>query len=156
MVSQNPQVLQKFFYLIQLAVGKCPVEIIPIDEKEWEIIFEMSTKQSLVGFVFEGVQKFSENHPNQKPPFTLLCEWIGETEQIKSQNKQMNDRSAMLKRMFEGWGYGNCILKGQGVARLYPVPEVRQPGDIDIWVDGKRDDIIKKLKQDFIGVSYIA
>lgn len=155
MVSQNPQVLQKFFYLIQLGVGKQPEYIISIDEKEWELIFEMSTKQSLVGFVFEGVQKFSERNPDQKPPLANLCEWIGVTERIKLQNRNLNEKSAMLKRMFEGWGYGNCILKGQGVARLYPLPEVRQPGDIDIWVDGKRDEIVKKLKDSLIRVSYI-
>ena len=108
-----------------------------------------------MGVVFEGIQKLSEKCPDQKPSFALLCEWIGQTERIKRQNKQMNEKSAMLKREFEGWGYGNCILKGQGVARLYPLPEVRQAGDIDIWVDGKRDEIVKKLKDSLIRVSYI-
>ena len=155
MVLQMPQILQKIFYLIQLGVGKCPEDSISIAEKEWEVIFEMAIRQSLVGVVFEGIQKLSEKCPDQKPSFALLCEWIGQTERIKRQNKQMNEKSAMLKRMFEGWGYGNCILKGQGVARLYPLPEVRQAGDIDIWVDGKRDEIVKKLKDSLIRVSYI-
>lgn len=152
MVSQIPE---KFFYLLQLAVGKRPVASISIDENDWEEIFEMAIKQSLVGFVLEGVQKLTDCYPEHKPPVDLLLEWIGQTEQIKLQNKQMNERSAMLKQMFEGWGYGNCILKGQGVAKLYLMPEVRQPGDIDIWVDGKRDNIVKLLKDGFIKVSYI-
>lgn len=151
----SSQIQEKFFYLIQLAVGKCPVNFIPIDENEWEVIFEMSIRQSLVGFAFEGVRKLTDKYPEHKPPVELLLEWIGQTEQIKAENKQMNEKSAKLKRIFEDNGYDNCILKGQGVARLYPIPEVRQPGDIDIWVDGKRDDIVKKLKSDSIGVSYI-
>ena len=155
MVTQISQITQKLFYLIQLAVGKCPVDNISLNEKEWEVIFNMSIKQSLVGVVFEGIQKLSEKYPDQKPSITLLCEWIGKTEQIKRQNKQMNDKSAMLKHIFEGWGYGNCILKGQGVARLYPLPEIRQPGDIDIWIDAKRDEIVKKLRDNLIRVSYI-
>ncbi len=155
MVSQHPQIVQKFFCLLQLAVGKCPVEIIPIDEKEWEVIYRMAIKQSLVGVVFEGVQRLTERNSEQKPPLKLLLEWIGQTEQIKSRNKQMDEKSALLKRLFESKRYDSCILKGQGAARLYPVPEVRQPGDIDIWVDGKRDEIIKTLKSDFIGLSYI-
>ena len=149
------QISEKFFYLIQLAVGKCPIDIITIDEKEWEEIYEIAIKQSLVGMVLEGVQKLTDRCPEQKPPVDLLFEWIGQTEQIKAENKQQDERSAMLKRIFEDKGYDNCILKGQGVARLYPKPEVRQPGDIDIWVDGKRDDIVKLLKDGFIGVSYI-
>ena len=42
-----------------------------------------------------------------------------------------------------------AILKGQANARLYPYPWCRQPGDIDIWVDGgliKVTDTLKKLK----------
>lgn len=152
MVSQTPE---KFFYLLQLAVGKHPIDSISIEEKEWEKIYETAIKQSLVGVVLEGVQKLIDRWPEQKPPVEFLLEWIGQTEQIKAENKQMDERSAMLKRMFESKGYGNCILKGQGVARLYPKPEVRQPGDIDIWVDGKRDDIVKRLKNDFIGVTYV-
>lgn len=155
MASQKPQISKIFFYLIQLAVGKHPVDIIPIDEKEWEVIFEMAIKQSLVGVTLEGVQKVTDRYPEHKPPVDLLLEWIGQSEQIKQQNKQMNEKSAMLKRMFEGWGQGNCILKGQGVARLYLKPEVRQPGDIDIWVDGKRDDLVKLLKDGLIGISYV-
>lgn len=152
MVSQTPE---KFFYLLQLAVGKHPVNSISIDENDWEEIYETAVKQSLVGVVLEGIQKLIDRWPEQKPPVELLLEWIGQTEQIKAENKQMDERSAMLKRLFESKGYGNCILKGQGVARLYPKPEVRQPGDIDIWVDGKRDDIVKRLKNDFIGVTCV-
>lgn len=155
MDSQIPQIIKKFFYLIQLAVGKRPLDVLPFDEKEWDELFELSFKQSLVGLVFEGVQKLSDRYPEQKPPVELLLEWIGQTEQIKAENKQMNQRSAMLKRVFEDKGYENCILKGQGVARLYPLPEVRQPGDIDIWIDGKRSDVVKSLKDNFVGVTYI-
>ena len=146
---------EQFFFLLQLAVGKHSVDSISIDENEWEEIYETVIKQSLVGVVLEGVQNLIDRWPEQKPPVELLLEWIGQTEQIKAENKQMDERSAMLKRMFDDKGYDSCILKGQGVARLYPKPEVRQPGDIDIWVDGKRDDIIKKLKSDFIGVTYV-
>lgn len=152
MVSQIPEI---FFCLLQLAVGKHPVDSISIDENEWDEIYEMAIRQSLVGVVLEGVQKLTDRWPEQKPQVELLLEWIGQTEQIKAENKQMDERSAMLKRMFDDKGYKNSILKGQGVARLYPKPEVRQPGDIDIWVDGKRDDVVKLLKDGFIGVSYI-
>lgn len=154
MVSQL-NISLKFFYLLQLAIGKRPIDVIPIDENEWEEIYETAIKQSLVGVVLDGVQKLIDIWPEQKPPVEFLLEWIGQTEQIKAENKQMDERSAMMKRMFESNGYESCILKGQGVARLYPKPGVRQPGDIDIWVDGKRDDIVKLLKDGFIGVSYI-
>ena len=38
-------------------------------------------------------------------------------------------------------------LKGQGNSLMYPVPECRTPGDIDIWVFGDRKDITRFVKE---------
>jgi len=45
----------------------------------------------------------------------------------------LNERCRWLTRTLEGIGLDSCILKGQGVAALYPDPSVRQSGDIDVW-----------------------
>lgn len=146
---------EKLFYLLQLAIGKRPQGAISLNDEEWNSLFEMACKQSLIGVAFEGVQRLSEKDNNQKPPLALLYEWIGQAEQIKRQNEQMDQKSAMLMRILKDWGFDSSILKGQGVARLYPQPEHRQSGDIDIWVDGSRDEIVKLLKNNCIGLSYI-
>jgi len=152
MFSEN---IQNFFLILQLAVGKHIKNTIHINENEWHSIYDIATKQSLVGVMMEGIQRLSEIDNNQKPPLPLLYEWIGIAEHVKSQNKLMDERSAMLTRMLTSWGYDSCILKGQGVARLYPKPELRQSGDIDIWVIGSRDDVVRVLKEHSIDLSYI-
>ncbi len=58
----------------------------------------------------------------------------------------------MLTRIIASWGYKSCILKGQGVAQLYSNPLLRQSGDIDIWVDGKQDEIVSCLRNNCIGI----
>ena len=138
-----------------MVVGKHITDTIHIKEKDWHAIYDIATKQSLMGVMFEGVQRLSEIDNNQKPPLTLLYEWIAQTEQIKRQNKLMDDKSDMLTGILKSWEFDSCILKGQGVARLYPKPELRQSGDIDIWMNGSRDDIVKILKEHYIGLSYI-
>lgn len=152
MFSEN---IQSFFWILQLAVGKHIKNAIHIKENDWHSIYEIATKQSLVGVMLEGIQRLSEIDNSQKPPLKLLYEWTGIAEHIKLQNKLMDERSAMLTRILNSWGYDSCILKGQGVARLYPKPELRQSGDIDIWVNGGRDDVVKVLKEQCIGLSYI-
>lgn len=151
----NSLITQKFIYLLQLAIGKKNVETISLNDDEWKMVYETATKQSLAGVVFEGVQRLTEINKDQKPPLKLLFEWIARTEQIKQQNKQMDKKSAMLVNTWKEWGYDSCILKGQGVARLYPQPELRQSGDIDIWVNGRRDEIVNLLKGNFISTSFV-
>ena len=152
MFSEN---IQGFFLILQLAIGKHIKNAIHIKENDWHSIYEIATKQSLVGVMMEGIQRLSEIDNSQKPPLPLLYEWIAQVEQIKRHNKQMDEKSAMLTGLFKSWGYESCILKGQGVARLYPKPELRQSGDIDIWVNGSRDNTVKVLKKQCIGLSYI-
>ena len=81
-----------------------------------------------------------------------IFEAVGLLEKIKQQNGIVNERSEMLTRIFASWGYKSCILKGQGVAQLYPNPLLRLSGDIDIWVDGKQDEIVSCLRNNYIGV----
>lgn len=152
MSSEN---IQSFFLILQLAVGNHIKNIIHIKENDWHSIYDIATKQSLAGVMMEGIKRLSEIDNSQKPPLPLLYEWIGIAEYIKHQNKLMDEKSAMLTRILKSWEYDSCILKGQGVARLYPKPELRQSGDIDIWVNGCRDDVVKVLKKQCIGLSYI-
>ena len=147
--------IQSFFLILQLAVGKHISNTIHINENEWHLIYNIATKQGLVGVMMEGVQKLSDIDNTLKPPAHLLFKWIAQVEQIKCHNKLMDEKSAMLTRILKSWKYDSCILKGQGVAKLYPKPELRQSGDIDIWVNGSRDDVVKVLKEHYIGLSYI-
>lgn len=149
------KLINKFFYLLQSAIGH-PISYSDIiSSSEWQLLYEMSVKHSMVGVVLEGVQRLSEVDKMQKPPLVLLYDWIGLSEQIKRQNELMNQKSAMLERVFKGWGIDSCILKGQGISMLYLQPLLRQSGDIDIWVDGSRDEIVKLLRDNFIGLTFI-
>ena len=49
--------------------------------------------------------------------------------------------------LFEDEGHRTAILKGQANARLYPQPWSRQPGDIDIWVDGGKDKVMETVRR---------
>ena len=62
--------------------------------------------------------------------------WATEAEDVRALNALLNSESKRLTDLFEAEGYHTAILKGQANARLYPDPMSRQPGDIDIFVDG--------------------
>ena len=77
----------------------------------------------------------------------ILMQWIGEAETIRGLNEMMNQEAARLTRLFFEQGRKTAILKGQANARLYPDSFSRQPGDIDIWVEGGHDSVVDLLSR---------
>ena len=134
-----------FYELIQVALDtRDELSQIPSNQ-EWDAIFAMSKKQAVTGVAFLSLDKLSRN--GTKPPIQLLYEWIGLSEQIKAQNDLLEKRILEVTNLFENAGFQSCILKGQGNDRMYPVPTSRIPGDIDLWVFAKRNEINQFVKE---------
>ena len=133
-----------FFELRQVAVGRSKRLSWEPSLEEWTELYMVSKKQAVVGIAFLALEKLNEE--GQKPPLTLLYEWIALVEQIKQRNILLNQRCIELMKLFEKSGFGSCILKGQGNALMYPEPLYRESGDIDIWVRGERNKIIEFCK----------
>lgn len=134
-----------FLELLQVALGEKKYLSRMPSVKEWNDLYSFCQKQSIVAFVFTSLDLL--NKSRQKPPMALLYSWIGQSEHVKMQNELMNNEAARLTSLFEQAGHKTAILKGQANARLYPQPWSRQPGDIDIWVDGGKDKVINTLKE---------
>ena len=133
--------------LLQIALGKRDrLSHVPSKE-EWRDLFADAQKQSVVGIAFAGVQRLPEE---QWPPRALLFEWIGAAESIKQRNATIDRQCVKLQKRFGEAAIRSSILKGQGVARYYGHTEskenlrtLRQPGDIDIFVDCGREQALQ-------------
>jgi len=137
------------FELIQVSIGgRDNLNKVPTEE-EWQYLYEEAIRQSLVGFLFYGVERLYNYTPDYKPPMKVFLEWIGKVSHIEQLNKSLNYAAAQLTRLFKNGGLCSCVLKGQGLAALYPDPLRRQPGDIDLWVEGCREHTLKFLKRCF-------
>ena len=66
--------------------------------------------------------------------------------QLEQRNELTNLRAQQLTNFFKNGGFRTCVLKGQGVALLYPNFKRRRCGDIDLWVEGERDDIVNFIR----------
>jgi len=136
------RIARTFFELIQIAIGnKSGFDKAPTD-KEWAELFVLTCKQSLASVALEGLSRITETDSFQKPPVSLLYEWIGIQQQTIVENKLQNQRAKELCEIFKEAGFQSCVLKGQGTALYYEHPEYRQCGDIDIWVKGDRKEIL--------------
>ena len=131
--------MHPFRNLLLIAVGRETAFEQDPTPKVWEKLFNMARQQALVGILNEPVHRLPDA---QLPPPEILEEWDSQTAKIAriyhTHEAHVNELEAILTRL----GLHGCILKGTGLAHLYPQPERRMCGDIDLWVAGNRDAIV--------------
>ncbi len=116
-----------------------------LSEEELEGLLIFAEEQSIYGIIFEGLTRAHEQY-DIKCPQGLLFNAISVSEQISLQNIISNKRVLEIIGRFAEAGYRSCILKGQGNALMYKNPLSRTSGDIDIWVEGSREDIVDYVR----------
>lgn len=132
-----------FQEFIKFSLGKGEALSHKLTEQDWLSLYAEAQRQSLFGVFMDGVERaiaLGEAKPQR------LMQWIAKVMALEQRNKLLDDKAAELTRIFADDGFKSCILKGQGVAKLYPRPYRRQCGDIDIWVEGGREKILAYLK----------
>lgn len=136
---------EQFFRLLRLSLGLVQHEDIQATAEDWQWLYQEADRQSLTGVTYRAVAQLPAG---QQLPTMLSLQWMGDAECIKGLNKLLNQESARLTQLFDHVGRRTAILKGQANARLYPDKLSRQPGDIDIWVEGGRESVLALLKTD--------
>ena len=119
----------------------------------WQELYSFASKQALLGFCFDGIERLGEEYPEEmkQNPIgrELLMTWMGKAQQIRRQNMKVNAVAGKLFSMLKEDGMRCCVLKGQGNALMYPNPYSRTPGDIDVWIDASRERIMEYASKKF-------
>lgn len=139
--------MKLFVELIQIALNnRAELSHTPTDS-QWQTIFALAKKQALLGITYAAIERLPVE---QRPPRRLLLQWAVITERIKERNEELNSKIPAISQRFHSDGFRNLILKGQAVARYYEQLNLhrhRTPGDVDIWFDGRREDVITYVRQ---------
>lgn len=131
---------EQFYSFLRSSIdNSIPLTYIPQSKVDWLQLYNNSVKQAIQSVVFDQIKRIT----NLCIPKELLYEWIAQDEQIKQRNILLNRKCVEVTQLFRNAGFRSCILKGQGNALMYPRPLSRISGDIDIWVEGNRNDIKK-------------
>ena len=138
-------ITNKFFQLVRYAIGSSD-QTPQIEVADWEAMYDIARKQSVIGVAFESVQRMGQH---ATIPRQLKMNWFYKVNQIKTRNMLLNQRSAELVAMFRQDGFDCCVLKGQGNAMMYPDSYARSSGDIDLQVKGGRDLVVQYVKKRF-------
>lgn len=151
--------INKLFYqLIRVAIGtQDDLSYIP-KAKDWNALYDMAKKQSLVGVCFAGVQRLVDS---EKEDYCGMSElqyltWMGMAAKIQQRNEVVNRQCAELQARLSADGFRNYIMKGQAVGSLYKLraesgelrdlSALRQSGDIDVFLEGGLEKILAYAK----------
>ena len=141
--NKTEQHQEQFFQLLRLSMGVTEQKDFVATDEDWQWLHEEADRQSLIGVIYGAMIQLPAN---QQPPVDLLIKWIYQADVINGKNELLNQESARLTKLFGDAGRRTAILKGQANARLYPDKFLREPGDIDIWVEGGRESVLALLK----------
>ena len=128
------QIDQQFFSLLRTGLwGTEPEVSLFAGETDWETVFLMAKEQTVVPMVADGVESLL-SRTDIEIPREVRKRFASGLLKTEQRNRRMDRLSTYLFQKAEAEGIPCVILKGQGVARCYPVPLRRQSGDVDVVV----------------------
>jgi hypothetical protein len=134
------------YALLRMALDpECSPSFFPykLNDAEWNVLHSECLRQRIVGIAYRAISHLPKN---QCPPLGLVFQWASEAETIRGHNKLLYEETATLTQLFDERNRKTAVLKGPANARLYPDLFMRQVGDIDLWVDGNRKDVVSLLR----------
>lgn len=151
-----PILEKQLISLVRIALGTQQSDSFSLSSSQWDSLFESSVRQGVGAIVFPAVQRMIDEAGGECEMIgmseDLYFTWLGLVSDVQLQNRHINDQCVELIEEFKALGRKSTILKGQGVATYYRVRSeesgvmdfslLRQPGDIDIWVDGGQQSVM--------------
>lgn len=131
-----------FFELLRAGLwGQAPEAVLfeQLRPEDWKQILGMAQKQAVLGLVYAGVARLPKSlMPGQQAVLRLY----GLAEQIRKKNREIAVVTQEVCGWFETAGLEPIVLKGQAVGTYYTEPDLRQPGDLDLFFHRDYDRVV--------------
>ena len=131
-IQYDRGVVDSFLELLRSGLYDKKIASFPeLSEGEWGTILEIARKQTVVGIIYSGVSNLS---PSVIVPENISLQLMMEASRIKSRSYEVLSVLKEVLSLLKERGFHPEVLKGPSVARFYPHPELRQSGDLDIFL----------------------
>ena len=123
------QIQDVFLSLLRSALWGVPAQI-PAGFSDWKSVAVLARSQSVLGLVGEELMSCDAPKEIKAKVRTLVMRTV-------MTHAKLNSVLAEVVDALDKGGMPSVLLKGQGIAAYYPKPELRQCGDIDLYVGQK-------------------
>ena len=125
---------QQFLALLRAGLWGQSVEMTYFPENgtpEWKGILYLGKTQAVLPLIYDGMLGLPAGMQLKGPALMKLIAYVDKIEKL---NMELNDAVSEISSRLSAAGIRSVLLKGQGLAALYPNPLRRQCGDIDLYV----------------------
>lgn len=120
-----------FFSLVRNSLWETQVDV-PCDFKEWNLVMRLAKVQAMQGCIAKGLLDSQSVIANMKPGVQARMSDVLMTN--VGMHSKLNCSLQVLVLALRDAGIECVLLKGQGLASYYTYPDIRQCGDIDLYV----------------------
>ncbi|MCF0184008.1 MAG: nucleotidyltransferase family protein [Bacteroidaceae bacterium] len=103
----------------------------PLTDSQWGTVMRKAAEQTVTGLTFRGLHHLPAD---MMPGDIATMRWAAAANGIRKANRRMDNAVASLFGAMHAAGLRPLLLKGQAVARMYEHPDLRQCGDMDIYL----------------------
>lgn len=123
---------RNFLRLLRCATFGDREPIEPMSTWKWQRLYNMSLLHGVTGLVFDGIETCSSDFFMQLPNSQLEV-WRRAVKDIEEANVEVNMQVSSIFSEMNHNKLRPILIKGQGLAELYPNPLHRKSGDIDMY-----------------------
>ena len=114
-----------------LHVDREPEMIPELSIEQWNALIEQARRQTVAGLLYQGVSRLGEAYPLPSEISFLL---VAEANRIERESRHKEQIAWQEFQAIKEAGFHPVVMKGPAIARHYPVPALRESGDIDLYL----------------------
>ncbi len=130
MVRDNMSLAEIMLEFVRAAVLERDPVVLSEPEPDWDKLMDISTKQGLIAWVWDGICRLPVE---QQPPRQYRINWGMSAQEIWDRYGQQKEVLREMVKVCERNNMRLLLLKGIGLSELYPKPQSRPSGDLDVY-----------------------
>ena len=133
--------------IVRIALGTQENLSHTLSPDEWEALYTECKRHTVEGLCLQAFEYADAKKQSWNIPDDLRLRWLNRGEKIVRRNQNHLSQCQRLNEKLTKDAHEHLFLKGQTVAHLYPHPEWRSCGDIDVWIVERRKDLVRMARR---------
>jgi len=124
------QTTELMLELLRSSLNERPPQLPALTTEDWEKIYWLSRKHGVVTMINDVIEQLPEA---EKPQGDIALSWELSAERTHYHFAHQEKVLESIRKKADEAGIHMILIKGMGLAKLYPKPNSRACGDIDIY-----------------------